>query len=550
MKKDTKYVLILIVLSYFFFMFGNGIISLSDPDEVFYTLTAKEMVQKNSWMTPYMFGQPQFEKPILLYWLMRAGFLVFGINPFSARFFPAFFALLGVIAVYLLARIFFKSEKKAFLGALVLLSGGLYVGLARTVFTDMIFTVLILLALLCFYWGYSDPRRKTAGLILFFASMGLAVLAKGPLGFTIPFLTALVFLLIRKEGRFLLCRASLWGLALCLLICLPWYLLMIKKYGSLFTHEFFYNDHIRRFFEAEHITNDTWYFYPASMIGCIFPWSLFLAAGLFYFFRGLKRTKGPELFLACWIAVTFLTFQPAHSKLTSYILPLFPALAIVAGNFLYEAAARQEKRLLFSRLALATLLSLVLIPVGLLAASMIFKEYIPSALPVYFLIVLFVVWIVLLFRALIDYRPFRFIHLLALMVPIFLSVIPFIKDQIEPYLSSKQACEYLISEQPIGQGTIAASKPFLRGVRYYTGNEMAFFNTYAKNFFSPHPIIFLDTDEKAESFFRSQGVSFCVIKKNAVEDLERIARDRGFEITLLKKAGLEYIYRVEPLKKK
>ena len=58
---SKKHIFILIVLSYFFFIFGNGIFSLTNPDEVFYAQTAKEMMERNSWMTPYIFGQPQFE---------------------------------------------------------------------------------------------------------------------------------------------------------------------------------------------------------------------------------------------------------------------------------------------------------------------------------------------------------------------------------------------------------------------------------------------------------------------------------------------------------
>lgn len=156
MKNNVRYILILVILAYFFFFFGNGIVSLTSPDEVFYTQTAKEMSQQHTWMTPILFNEPQFEKPILTYWLLRIAFLMFGINSFSARFFPACFALGGIITVYFFAKLLFREEKKAFISALVLLSSCFYIGLARTVFTDMVFSVLILFSLLGFYWGYID----------------------------------------------------------------------------------------------------------------------------------------------------------------------------------------------------------------------------------------------------------------------------------------------------------------------------------------------------------------------------------------------------------
>ncbi len=146
-------ILILIGLSYVFLMLGNGLLSLTIPDEVFYVQTAKEMANRHSWMTPYLFDVPQFEKPILLYWLLRLGFILFGITSFASRFFPSLFAIAGAVTVYLLGIAGFRDEKKAFIASLVVMSSGVYIGLARTVFTDMIFSVLITMSLASFYWG-------------------------------------------------------------------------------------------------------------------------------------------------------------------------------------------------------------------------------------------------------------------------------------------------------------------------------------------------------------------------------------------------------------
>lgn len=87
MKISWKHILVLVGLSYVIFMLGNGLLPLSDPDEVFYAETAKEMAQRHEWNVPFIFGQPQFEKPILIYWLLRLAFSLFGITEFAARFF-------------------------------------------------------------------------------------------------------------------------------------------------------------------------------------------------------------------------------------------------------------------------------------------------------------------------------------------------------------------------------------------------------------------------------------------------------------------------------
>lgn len=209
--RTHRAVLFLIAASYFFFMFGNGILSLTEPDEVFYSQTAREMTQQHSLFTPYLFGQPQFEKPVLFYWLLQASYALLGETSFAARFFPALFAVLGLLAVYWLGILGFRDRKKAFFSALLLMSSGLYAGLARTVLIDMVFTVLILYALLSFFWAYTQSERRGAGMILFFVFSALAVLAKGPLGAAITLGTVVSFLFIKRNMRFLFSRESLRG---------------------------------------------------------------------------------------------------------------------------------------------------------------------------------------------------------------------------------------------------------------------------------------------------------------------------------------------------
>lgn len=77
------------------FLFGNNLFSLTDPDEVFYSMTAREMAAKNEWVTPFIFGQPQFEKPVLTFWLIAIAFKAWGQTAFAARFFRRYLRLWG-----------------------------------------------------------------------------------------------------------------------------------------------------------------------------------------------------------------------------------------------------------------------------------------------------------------------------------------------------------------------------------------------------------------------------------------------------------------------
>ena len=106
---------ILLLLSVVLYFFGNNFLHLTDPDEAFYSLTATEMSQHHGWLTPYIFNQPQFEKPIFTYWLMILAFKAGGVTPWAARFFPALFATLSVVGIYVLGLLIYRDGQRAFL---------------------------------------------------------------------------------------------------------------------------------------------------------------------------------------------------------------------------------------------------------------------------------------------------------------------------------------------------------------------------------------------------------------------------------------------------
>lgn len=135
------------------------------------------------------------------------------------------------------------------------------------------------------------------------------------------------------------------------------------------------------------------------------------------------------------------------------------------------------------------------------------------------------------------------VYLLTSTIPFFSLIIPFVKNDIEPYISSRSICLYMKENYPTEE-IILVSKPYVRGVRYYTGNKVAAFAPYCKNFFSPHPIPFLDSDEKAADFLNQRPFTYCFLEKGRLGDMERVARAYGFKITVLKTAGYVYLLKV------
>jgi len=543
-----KRISILFLICYALFLFGNDLFSLSDPDEVFYSLTAKEMAAKNEWMTPLIFGQPQFEKPPLTYWLIEASFKTWGESPFTARFFPAVFATLGVMAVYFLGLMGFKDERKAFLSAVVLATSAFFAGMGKTVFTDMIFTVLILCALTMFIWGFTDRRRQGIGFIGFYVFCALATLAKSPLGLVIPQVAVVLFLLYQRQINFLRTWWMLAGILVYSIIALPWYVFIYDQYGQAFIQEYFYNDHWRRLLVAEHRGNDHWFFYPVTMIAGLFPWSLFLVAALVDLFKRLKSSVTVVDYLALsWILAVLMVFQCAHSKLASYILPLFPALALLIGNFMGNALSQIQHRRKMQNLLCASFGVLAVLGiVAMVAGHKVLRHYISSQWPMYFLsgslIALAGLGVTLAFKE----RFQLALYVLALtLCPIFLTAF-MIRTDVEGYVSSHEASEY-IPQRSTGVVTVLTSKANARGIRFYTGQDIAVVDYSGKPFFSPHPIPILDTTPKILNILESQRITYGVIRKTAYQD---ILKDfsKQYHVALLGIIGYDYIVRIEALK--
>ena len=115
-ENESLLIAILILFSASLFIVGLDKMPLTDPDEVFYAETAKEMLNRGEFLTPRIFGKPQFEKPPLYYWLVMFGFKVFGVNEYAARIASALFGIFGVVGVYLLGKTLINRKTGFFAG--------------------------------------------------------------------------------------------------------------------------------------------------------------------------------------------------------------------------------------------------------------------------------------------------------------------------------------------------------------------------------------------------------------------------------------------------
>src|SRR5512147_466528 len=217
--------LALVIGVFFCFMLGNR--PLSVPDEGRYVEIPREMAVTGDYLTPRLNGVKYFEKPVLFYWLESLSIWLFGLDEFTLRLWPALLALAGCLAVYGAGRRLYGREA-GILAAVVLATSGLYYALSRLIILDMPVTVLLTIALLVFLVGTHEPAgwRRRVLLWAFYAFMALAVLTKGLIGIFIPAMVIGAWILLLGEWRLLKAIELPSGLALFLLIAVPWHVLV------------------------------------------------------------------------------------------------------------------------------------------------------------------------------------------------------------------------------------------------------------------------------------------------------------------------------------
>ena len=307
---------------------------LAVPDEGRYGEVGRWMLQSGDWLTPRLNGIPFFHKPPLLYWLQAVSLASFGINAWALRLVPALHAGLMLAALYLAARTLATEQiarrAAAMLGtSLTLLIGGQYIN------HDMLVATWIGVAIWCFGFAFMAGDRPHAGLARWgFVACGLGMLSKGLIGFALPGLVLLVWLLWTRQFKKMLYLPWLSGLALFAAIVVPWFALAQRKYPA-FLDYMFIRQQFDRFTASTFNNPQPWWLYLLAIGLLFFPWVFFALAQI-------KRGARPvlshgavarEWSSLCWIWVIAITvfFSIPSSKLVGYILPVIPALAFLAA---------------------------------------------------------------------------------------------------------------------------------------------------------------------------------------------------------------------------
>lgn len=339
----------------FFFLIFLGNLPLLEPDEGRYAEIPREMLERGDFISPHLNYVKYFEKPPLHYWVNAASLAVFGPSEFAARFPSALLGLGGVLLTYCLGRRVF-GRREGLYGSLVLASSLGYLALGRVNSIDMTLTFFITATLGFFFMASREgERRKSLFYHLFYVFAALTVLAKGLIGIVLPGGIIFWYLLLTRQWRLLREMRFLTGILLFLAVCAPWFVLVSLKNPE-FPRFFFIHEHFERFLTKVHKRYEPpWFFIPVILLGLV-PWTFFLPEAA----RNLWRTRDQrKLYLVLWAGVIFVFFSVSSSKLIPYMLPVFPALALLVGATVSEALDRNDRSLHGYSLAAAAFLSVI-----------------------------------------------------------------------------------------------------------------------------------------------------------------------------------------------
>ena len=331
------------------------------PDENFYVESSLRMVESGDYITPVYHEKKRFAKPILYYWMVVSSFKVFGVSLASARIPSAIFGTLSIGLIFLLGRKLFDSRVGLF-SSFILPTIYLHFQISRWSTTDMALSFFILLALYLFVLLHKTNFQKNTYAYLFYISMGLGFMVKGPTAILIPGLTTLGFLIATKRRSWFADLHIGKGLIILSIIILPWFTAMFWMHGEEFTNHIIGNEIKNR---LAHNTPFSFYY-----VGVLFryqlPWSLFFLfavlkqfgflgpiiskdTGFIERMKGLgkKFTKHAKLlfkegneslaFCYTWIVVCLVLFILLRVEHSRYMLPCFPAVSILTAKMFAEA---------------------------------------------------------------------------------------------------------------------------------------------------------------------------------------------------------------------
>jgi 4-amino-4-deoxy-L-arabinose transferase-like glycosyltransferase len=250
---------------------------------------------------------------------------------------PALFGLAGVLFAYAAGRLLY-GRMAGLVSAVILGTSLLYFALSRILILDMVVSVFMAAALFCFILGVREKPGARRRLLFYglYACAALATLAKGLIGLMLPGAVMFLWLLVFNQWKRLLPFYLFTGAALFLAIAAPWHILAAQRNED-WAWFYFIREHWLRFTTSTHSRYQPWWFFVPIVVLGFAPWTGYAWTAIKESLPGAwsrRKAEADTWFLVLWAVFIFFFFSRSQSKLIPYILPLFPAIAVLLGAWI------------------------------------------------------------------------------------------------------------------------------------------------------------------------------------------------------------------------
>jgi 4-amino-4-deoxy-L-arabinose transferase-like glycosyltransferase len=356
--------LLVVALGLLLYLPGLGREILRHPLEAKYALAAREMTRGGPWLVAHLFGRIYPDKPPLYFWAtagiaaLRGGRL----DETSARL-PAVVGGLASLAFTLALGQALFGATAGLVGATVLATSGLFFWYARQGHPDQFLIASVTLACLGLWRSFTTPRgrRRSAWVALAYGAMALGAMSKGLLGLVLPLFAGASYLAVTGPLRAVPRRLGLWpGLPVFAAAVLGWYGPAVARHGIGYLRETIVHQQVERYARSW-VHQGPWYQYLGDFAAGFLPWSLFVPGALALAWWAWRDARGtlrearaaagppavdapaPFLFPLGWLVSGFVFFSLSTGKRAAYLLPLYPAAALLVG-WMWTRAIAEGRR--------------------------------------------------------------------------------------------------------------------------------------------------------------------------------------------------------------
>ncbi len=333
------------------FLPGLGSFGPLDPTDSFFIESAREMIEHDHYVTALYNYADWLDKPGLAFWPIILSCKLLGMNSWAARIPAAISGITLIIAVYIFARRLL-GKRSAILSAVVLCASPLFIITGRVALPDELLSMFFGIFMLYAAVALSSPKQKLD--LWAYVFLALAILTKGPITLILALLAIALYLFTTNNSLSVALDKlkdlrPIAGIAILLLLCLPYYYLAHTTTDGAFTIQFFLHQNMGRFLGVVNHQEPIWFYLPI-LLGGYFPWILYFFMSIpwlkhLYVRRSrLSQRQSMIIFCCCWAATVLLLFTLVPTKLPTYIVPFSPALAIIVGTYL-DCLIRTHARL-------------------------------------------------------------------------------------------------------------------------------------------------------------------------------------------------------------